>query len=95
MFLRPLITEKSMAHVEALNEYTFIAPRHATKLQIKKQIESVFKVKVLDIKTKVVHGKEKKVGKRGNTVRKQDVKRVIARLAKDNKISLFDQKEAK
>jgi large subunit ribosomal protein L23 len=93
MFLRPLITEKSMGLIEALNEYTFVAPRHATKLQIKKAVEDTFKVKVEDIKTKVVRGKEKKVGKKGNLVRKPDTKRVIVRLAKDSKISLFDLKD--
>lgn len=95
MFLKPLITEKSMSFVERLNEYTFIAPRHATKLQIKKVVESTFKVKVEDVKTKVVRGKEKKVGKRGITVKKQDTKRVVVRLAKGNTITLFDLKEAK
>jgi large subunit ribosomal protein L23 len=95
MFLKPLITEKSMGLIEKLNEYTFVAPRHATKLQIKKAIETIFKVKIADIKTKVVHGKEKKAGKRGNLVRKPDTKRVIVRLEKGNTISLFDLKEAK
>jgi cysteine desulfurase len=39
MFLKPLITEKSLGKVESLNEYTFKVGRSMTKTQAKKAIE--------------------------------------------------------
>lgn len=95
MFLRPVITEKSTKSIESFNEYTFVAPRRSTKSQVKKIVEELFKVKVIAVKTKVSRGKEKKVGKKGQKIKKADTKKVIVVLDKKDKIGLFDLKETK
>lgn len=95
MFLRPVITEKSMGAIESANEYTFLVDRLATKHQVKEAVEKTFKVKVVTVRTKVVRGKEKKVGKKGNLVRLADKKRAIVKLTKGQTITLFDLKEGK
>ena len=47
----PLATEKSIRLMEAENKLIFIVDRKATKIDIKKEIESFFKVKVLKVNT--------------------------------------------
>lgn len=93
--LIPVISEKSLAQVAALNEYTFSAPRHATKGQVKEQVEKMFKVKVLSVRTKVKPGKSKRAGKLRRLVTHAETKQVMVKLDKKNKISLFEIKENK
>lgn len=95
MFLKPLITEKTMEKVEKFNEYTFVVLPYLTKTIIKKIVEENFGVKVLSVKTKSTHGKIKKSGKRSKPSKRSDMKNAVVKLAKDNKIGLFEGKEKK
>lgn len=47
----PLSTEKSIRLVEAENKLIFVVDNKATKQDIKKAIETVFKVKVMKVNT--------------------------------------------
>jgi ribosomal protein uL23 len=47
----PLSTEKSIRQIEFDNKLTFVVDGKATKPQIKKAIEELFKVKVLGVNT--------------------------------------------
>jgi large subunit ribosomal protein L23 len=47
----PLSTEKSIRQIEFDNKLTFVVDRKATKPQIKKAIEELFKVKVIKVNT--------------------------------------------
>jgi large subunit ribosomal protein L23 len=49
----PLSTEKSIRLMESENKLLFVVDRKATKQEIKKAIEEVFKVKVAGIKTAI------------------------------------------
>ena len=60
---RPLITEKSTIERELGNIVTFqVAPR-ATKPQIKHAVETLFDVKVLQVRTARMRGKPRRVGR--------------------------------
>jgi large subunit ribosomal protein L23 len=85
---RPLITEKVTALREAHNRYGFEVAGWANKHQIKQAVESVFKVKVLDVTTMNVRGKVKRLGRTQG--RRPDWKKAIVTLAKDNKIELIE-----
>lgn len=61
IIIKPVITEKSSSQV-AEGKYTFKVAKQATKVQIANAIESLFNVKVLNVNTLMVKGKEKKVG---------------------------------
>jgi large subunit ribosomal protein L23 len=50
LVLRPLVTEKSVAHTAA-SKYAFEVSESATKRGIKTAVESIFKVKVLSVNT--------------------------------------------
>lgn len=56
----PLTTEKSVRVMEADNKLIFIVDRTATKTQIKKAVEEMFKVKVVNVNTTIVPSGEKK-----------------------------------
>jgi large subunit ribosomal protein L23 len=85
VILSPVITEKSTAASEA-NQVVFKVRRDATKPEIKKAIEQLFKVKVLAVNTIVRKGKQKRF--RGIKGRQQDVKRAVVKLAEGDKIDV-------
>ena len=83
-----IITEKTMALKEKDNKYTFKVAKTANKVEIKKAIEEIFKVKVESVNTINVLPKRKKVGKYEGF--KPAYKKAICKLAKDNKIDAFE-----
>ncbi len=60
---RPLITEKGMTVKETQNTLVFEVAEKATKTEVKKAVESLFKLKVAKVRTAIVEGKERKRGK--------------------------------
>jgi large subunit ribosomal protein L23 len=51
------LTEKGTTQAEKNNQYTVVADRRANKIQIRKAVEELFKVKVLAVNTSNVAGK--------------------------------------
>ncbi|HIE12628.1 MAG TPA: 50S ribosomal protein L23 [Desulfotomaculum sp.] len=84
---RPVITEKSMALL-AENKYTFFVDPKATKFEIRKAVESIFKVKVLKVNTMRVKGKVKRV--RRAPGRTPERKKAIVTLQPGDKIEIFE-----
>lgn len=62
IIIAPVITEKSN---DGLSEgkYTFKVNKKATKVDIARAVEKLFEVKVLNVNTITVKGKEKRVGR--------------------------------
>lgn len=83
-----LTTEKSTILKEKGNEYVFRVARASTKLQIKDAIEKSFSVKVKDVRTMIVPGKQKRYGR--NVTKTQKWKKAIVKLEKDQVISDFE-----
>ncbi|MCF8224468.1 MAG: 50S ribosomal protein L23 [Bacteroidales bacterium] len=59
ILIKPIVTEKMTAQGEALNRYGFIVDKHANKLQIKKAVEDLYEVTVVDVNTMRYAGKLK------------------------------------
>ncbi len=74
IILKPIITEKSNVGVEE-GKYTFKVAKKATKVQIADAVQTLFGVKVLNVNTMTVKGKEKRVG--ANTGKRPDWKKAI------------------
>lgn len=55
----PLATEKSIRLMEAENKLIFVVDTKATKPEIKKAVESMFKVKVDKVNTFIVKGEKR------------------------------------
>ena len=61
ILLAPVVTERSSADMQE-GKYTFKVAKKATKVDIKNAVEKLFEVKVLNVNTVTVKGKEKRVG---------------------------------
>ena len=61
IIVKPIITEKSSTGV-AEGKYTFKVAKKATKVEIANAVEALFNVKVLNVNTISVKGKEKRMG---------------------------------
>ncbi len=86
VLIRPVISEKSVGLVED-NKYTFWVNTEANKIEIKHAVEKMFKVKVDDVHTMTVKGKEKRVGRYSGKT--PDRKKAIVTLEAGNKIEGF------
>lgn len=85
---RPIITEKSMLMVEDQNKYTFSVDKRANKVQIKKAVEELFEVKVLNVNKMNTMPKKKRVGQHSGF--KAAVTKAIVQLADGDKIEIFN-----
>ncbi len=83
---RPLITEKNtMLGVQ--NKYSFEVAVAANKPMIRRAVETLFKVDVVDVNVSRVHGKMRRVGKsRGMT---RDWKKAVVTLKAGQHIEAF------
>ena len=61
--IRPLITEKTLRIAERDNSYTFQVLRTANKVQVRDAIETIFDVKVTDVRTQNMIGKFRRMGR--------------------------------
>ena len=59
----PRLTEKSVTQKELTNQVTFLVELTANKIEIKRTIESLFKVTVLGVNTIRMRGKKKRMGR--------------------------------
>jgi large subunit ribosomal protein L23 len=85
---RPLITEKTSIQKEMYNQLTFEVDRRANRIEIKRAIETVFKVRVSEVKTMQVRGKIKQ---RGRIIgKRRDWKKAIVRLMPGERIDFFE-----
>lgn len=88
IIIRPVITEKSMQSVSD-KKYVFEVAAGSTKIEIAKALEEIFGVKVKDVNTINVKGKEKRVGVHKGYTSKW--KKAIVTLAPDSKtIEVFE-----
>ena len=62
IIIEPVITEKSNDVLQA-GKYTFKVNKKATKVDIARAVEKLFDVRVLDVNTISVNGKQKRVGR--------------------------------
>jgi len=81
---RPLITEKGLAVKETEGTMVFDVAPGASKTEVKQAVESLFKVKVLNVRTANVLGKERRRGKFSGY--KPDWKKAYVRLKAGEKM---------
>lgn len=82
--LRPIITEKSTHLKEQNREVCFEVAKKATKTEIKKAVEHLFKVKVESVRTQHKTGKWRKVGR--NQGKTKDWKKAYVKLKEGEKM---------
>ena len=85
---RPLLSEKTQAIGLPNNQYTFEVDRHASKVQIREAVESLFGVSVRQVRTANMPGKERRWGRK--MVRRAGVwKKAVVSLAVGQTIDVF------
>lgn len=84
----PLITEKLDRARERNRQYSFVVDLKATKHDIRRAVEELFKVEVEGISTSIAHGKVKRVGR--SVGRRPNFKKAIVKLKEGNSIELFE-----
>jgi len=85
---RPLLTEKYDLLRETSNAYAFEVDRRANKVQIRAAIERLFEVKVVGVRTQVVRGKPKRVGR--HLGQRSTWKKAVVTLRQGDEIDLIE-----
>ena len=63
IIITPMFTEKSTQAQTVQNAYTFKVSINANKIEIKKAVEKIFSVDVIDVNTIRIAGKPKRMGR--------------------------------
>ena len=87
LLIKPIITEKTTMMMSD-GKYTFQVPPHANKIEIRKAVEAVFKVKVKSVTTMRTMGKFKRMGK--YIGKRPDYKKAIVTLQEGESIEFFE-----
>jgi large subunit ribosomal protein L23 len=85
---RPLITEKATRMKEATNTVCFEVDREANKIEVRRAVEKLFGVKVVDVRVANREGKWKRMGR--FIGQRKAWKKAWVRLAPDQKIEFFE-----
>ena len=87
IIIRPLVTEESTRQIEQ-GKYAFMVDIRANKLEIKRAVEEIFRVKVKDVNTLRMPSKPKRMGRfEGKT---PEWKKAIVTLEKGHAIPIFE-----
>lgn len=84
--LRPHITEKANLLAEK-NQYVFVVRGDAPKIEIKKAVENLYKVKVEAVQTSKIPSKRRRLGR--NQGFKKGFKKAVVKLAAGEKLDIF------
>ena len=88
VLLGPLLTEKGTMLKEKENKVMFKVARNANKIEIKKAVEEIFKVKVGRVTTINCKGKKKRLGKHEG--RRPDWKKAVVALKEGEKLDFIE-----
>ena len=87
--IQPVVSEKSYNMANSANKYTFMVDTKATKIEIKKEVEKLYKVHVLSVNCVTDPGKLGMNWKIRVQNRQQDKKKALVTLKKGDKIDNF------
>lgn len=88
ILLKPIVSEKSNLLRESANQVVFEVAFDAKKQTIKAAVEKAFKVTVEDVRTMVIRGKYKTVGRFQG--KRSNWKKAVVSLKAGDKIDLFE-----
>jgi large subunit ribosomal protein L23 len=91
ILIKPIVTEKLTGQAEKLNRYGFFVDRKANKLQIKKAVEDLYKVKVASVNTLRYAGKTKSRFTKTGVIygKTENTKRAVITLAEGETIDFY------
>lgn len=86
----PLVTEKMTSKAGEDSRYCFKVDTGATKDDVKRAVETIFNVKVSQVRTLIMKGKTRLNPKTRRPIKRNVFKKAIVTLKKGNKIQLFE-----
>jgi large subunit ribosomal protein L23 len=89
VLIRPVVSEKSYSLSEK-GVYIFVVAPETNKIEIRRAVERVFNVKVINVNTLNRPGKRKRNRKQATFGKRPDTKRAIVTLAAGQSIALFE-----
>lgn len=92
VIIAPVVTEKSMKLQQEQNKVTIKVAPKSNKTEVKIAFESIFNVKVIDVKISNVRSKAKRVGRYEGKV--SGYKKAIVTLSPDENLNLMAQEAA-
>lgn len=90
VLLSPIVSEKSTMLAEKNNQVSFRVHPEATKAEVKKAVETLFSVKVCDVKVVNIKGKEGRFGRYAG--KQNDVRKAYVTLEKGQDINFAEVK---
>jgi large subunit ribosomal protein L23 len=84
----PHITEKATLQKEGADQVSFKVHRRANKIEIRQAVETLFRTKVLEVKTMSIQGKRRRLGRHSG--KRSDWKKAIVKLAPGESIEFFE-----
>lgn len=89
VFIYPVVTEKAATSQAVAGRYVFFTELDANKFEIKSAVESLKSgIEVVDVKTSIVRGKVKRVGR--SVGKRVNRKKATVRLKKGQTLELFE-----
>jgi large subunit ribosomal protein L23 len=88
VIVKPIVSEKSTGQLEKNGAYTFVVARDANKIEIAKAVETLFGVKVRDVRTMRYLGKQRRLGR--FVGRRTSWKKAIVSLRPGDTIEIFE-----
>lgn len=86
---RALVSEKGTLRREAHNQYFFEVATSANKIEIKDAVQRIFNVNVLNVRTMMMPGKNKRMGRYSGVT--PSWKRAVVTLKQGQTIELFEE----
>lgn len=94
--IHPVITEKSTRQMEEQNVYTFVVDENANKIEIKRAVEEIWDVDVLDVRTMRYAGKARRAllgrmsGNWRDIGRQPSFKKALVTLGEEHHIEFYE-----
>ena len=85
---KPHVTEKTSLGSDTTNTVSLVVDKEANKIEIKQAVETLFKVKVADVRTVNVAGKVKRFGK--TSAKRSNWKKAYVTLQEGQSIDFFE-----
>ncbi|MCC7289973.1 50S ribosomal protein L23 [bacterium] len=89
LLIQPVISEKSYVLANSQNKYVFLVDVKASRIEIEKEVEKRYKVKVVSVNIVRKPGKLKRDWRLNKKYRKEDQKKAVVTLKKGDKIDEF------
>jgi large subunit ribosomal protein L23 len=87
VIIKPLVTEKTTHQQETRNAYAFQVAQHADKGMIRRAVEQIYGVRVLDVRTMNRKGKPRR--SKFKMAKTSGWKRAVVTLEENSRIEIF------